>query len=128
MAFEDAAVLGSLLSRLSSLSHLKTLLLAYESIRRPRATKTQLSSRMNQYIFHLPDGEAQEERDSQMRQAMATELEHLHSEKGSRSIDGLNEGNANQWADTRRNIEQFSYDADTAAETWWNQEGKLLMG
>ena len=123
MAFEDAAVLGSLLSRLSSRGQLKGLLLAYDCIRRPRATQTQLSSRMNQGVFHLPDSVEQEKRDAQMRQAMETELESLRSPVGGNCTDYINEGNANQWADKRKNIEQFSYDADSVAETWWRQHG-----
>ncbi|EJC99727.1 FAD/NAD-binding domain-containing protein [Fomitiporia mediterranea MF3/22] len=124
MAFEDAAVLGSLLSRLSSLAQLPRLLYAYESIRRPRATKTQLASRMNQYIFHLPDGPEQEQRDSQMRSAMKFELEQACLEK-SPGLDQLNEGNANQWADKQKNIEQFSYDADAAADFWLAENGEI---
>ncbi|KAF8122377.1 hypothetical protein EV363DRAFT_1436721 [Boletus edulis] len=56
MAVEDAAVLGNLFSRLSSPAQIAPLLCAYESIRYDRATATQASSRLNQHIFHLPDG------------------------------------------------------------------------
>ena len=38
-----------------------------------------------------------------------------------------NEGNANQWADRKKNVEQFSYDADAAAEQWWVNEGEALV-
>jgi hypothetical protein len=37
------------------------------------------------------------------------------------------EGNANQWADKRKNMEQFSYDADEIAERWWKEEGEAAM-
>ncbi|KAF8421749.1 hypothetical protein L210DRAFT_3672418 [Boletus edulis BED1] len=56
MAVEDAAVLGNLFSRLSSPAQIAPLLRAYESIRYDCATATQASSRLNQHIFHLPDG------------------------------------------------------------------------
>ena len=36
-------------------------------------------------------------------------------------------GNANQWADKRKNVEQFSYDADEAAEKWLREEGEALL-
>ena len=74
MAIEDAAVLGNLLSHISHRSQLKSLLYAYESLRLPRASATQASSRLNQTIFHLPDGPDQEARDFQMRKAMEAAL------------------------------------------------------
>ena len=51
----------------------------------------QLSSRLNQTIFHLPDCPEQRARDDAMREAMATELE------GTPIPDS--DGNPNQWAD-----------------------------
>ena len=73
MAIEDGAVLGNLLSRLTSPAQLPTLLQAYEDLRLPRTAETQNQSRLNQKIFHLPDGEAQQKRDASMREAMGRE-------------------------------------------------------
>ena len=35
-----------------------------------------------------------------------------------------NAENANQWADRKKNRDQFGYDADVAAEGWWISEGQ----
>src|ERR1700733_7651482 len=95
MAIEDAAVLGDLFSRVSSLKQVPALLQAYQDLRYappprpivlflipgtfvtrlPRATVSQEASRLNQKIFHLPDGPEQRARDKAMRAAMAAELE-----------------------------------------------------
>ena len=121
MAIEDAAVLGNLLSRLTHISQLKPLLYAYEALRLPRATETQESSRLNQTIFHLEDGEAQRARDESMREAARRDRERETSED-----EG--EGSANQWADERKNEAQFGYDADEAADRWWAEIGEREIG
>ena len=118
MAIEDAAVLGRLFVRLSHPSQITPLLHAYTSLRLPRTSTTQASSRANQHIFHLPDGEEQRERDASMRSAM---LGLLSGDSGEYA------GNANQWADKKKNAEQFSYDADEAAEKWWREGGDALL-
>jgi hypothetical protein len=74
--------------------------------RLPRATATQASSRLNQKIFHLPDGPAQCARDDAMRAAMACELEGKP----------IPDGNPNQWADKTKNGVQFDYDAYAEVE------------
>ncbi|KAH9172546.1 FAD/NAD-P-binding domain-containing protein [Lactarius sanguifluus] len=105
MAIEDAAVLGDLFSRVSSLKQVPALLQAYQDLRHslPRATATQQSSRLNQKIFHLDDGPEQRARDAAMRAAMAAELE-------GKPISA--HGNPNQWADRAKNRTQFSYDCE----------------
>ena len=148
MALEDAAVIGSLFSHLSHPAQIPTLLKAYECLRHTRTAKTQASSRMNQHIFHLPDGDQQTERDSLMREAMEEEMrarhavavpsmspfnEHGRYPWGANGVNGYkkgktdNEGNPNQWADRSKNFEQFSYDADEAATQWWREEGQALL-
>ena len=140
MALEDAAVLGSLLSHLSSSAHVPHFLRAYEKLRHTRTSKTQASSRLNQHVFHLPNGVEQEQRDADMRAAMAVELARIRREEedaggeqgagvgvGAGVEEAENEGNANQWADRKKNVEQFSYDADAAAEQWWVNEGEALV-
>lgn len=98
MALEDAAVLGSLFSHLSHHAEIPILLKAYERLRHTRTAKTQASSRLNQRVFHLPDGPEQRERDALMREAM--EMERLRLQSGS-LVDSEEEtkGNPNQWAD-----------------------------
>jgi len=147
MAVEDAAVLGNLLSRLSHPAELSPLLRGYEVLRYSRTAETQKSSRLNQHIFHLPDGQAQQERDDSMRRAMETELarvsDQLHyrpwttegmttalwdsiAEKQHATPDFSGEGNSNQWADPRKNREQFCYDTDVESEKWWAETGERV--
>jgi salicylate hydroxylase len=124
MAIEDAAVLGNLFSRVSHPSQIKPLLHAYEKLRHARTAETQKSSRLNQHIFHLPDGPEQERRDQSMREAMELELRMLRGE----NVDVRSEGNSNQWADRRKNEIQFGYDADAEADKFWAQEGDRTIG
>ncbi|KAI5117861.1 hypothetical protein M0805_007704 [Coniferiporia weirii] len=137
MAIEDAAVLGNLLSRISHPAQLTPLLRGYETLRHSRTAETQASSRLNQHIFHLPDGPAQEERDASMRAAMAAERAKWAThgtdvdagkDKGKVADDAQfsGAGNSNQWADQRKNREQFGYDADAEAERWWLETGERV--
>ncbi|KAI9463897.1 FAD/NAD(P)-binding domain-containing protein [Boletus coccyginus] len=134
VAVEDAAVLGNLFSHLSSRAQIAPLLRAYESIRFARATATQASSRLNQYIFHLPDGPEQEDRDRQMRAAMEVALSEVGDDVRRRvestAIDGdpLNHDNANQWADKAKSWVQFGYNADVESEKWWAEHGQRAIG
>ncbi|KAI0702382.1 FAD/NAD-P-binding domain-containing protein [Cerioporus squamosus] len=123
MAIEDAAVLGNLLSRLTSPAQLKPLLQAYEDLRLPRTAETQRQSRLNQKIFHLPDGPEQEQRDADMRRAAEAELQRAAHENN----EHWEAGNANQWADEDKNVAQFGYDADEAVERWWEEGGEKLV-
>lgn len=152
MAFEDAAVLGSLFSHLTHPAQIHPLLKAYEKLRHTRTAKTQASSRMNQRVFHLPDGPEQRARDALMREAMEldrrrylVDVEKVGSKGDSGSVLVEKEGNRsgqeevrsseaeegrsnpNQWADRQKNVEQFSYDADEAADRWWIEEGNELL-
>ena len=125
MAIEDGAVLGNLLSRLAHPSQLPVFLQAYEDLRLPRTAETQNQSRLNQTIFHLPDGPEQEQRDADMRRATELELRRMRGDVG--QGDAL-EGSANQWADERKSRVQFGYDADEAAEEWWREVGERKLG
>ena len=125
MAIEDAAVLGNLLSRLERPSQLNVLLQAYEDLRLPRTAETQNQSRLNQKIFHLPDGPEQEQRDADMRRAAELELAHTHN--GKLGGDAA-EGSSNQWADERKSKIQFGYDADVVADRFWAEVGEKEIG
>ena len=124
MAIEDAAVLGNLFSRLSHPSQIAPLLHAYQSLRLKRTADTQASSRLNQHIFHLPDGPEQEARDADMRAAMEAEFRMLRGEP----VDVTLEGSKNQWADRKKNMMQFGYDADAVADRWWAEVGEKEIG
>ena len=124
MAIEDAAVLGNLLSRLAHPDQLPILLQAYQDLRLPRTAETQNQSRLNQKIFHLPDGPEQEQRDADMRRAAELELARTHN--GKLGGDAA-EGSSNQWADERKSKIQFGYDADEAADQWWRDGGERAL-
>jgi len=121
MAIEDGAVLGNLLSRISHVSQLGPLLKAYQDLRLPRTAMMQESSRLNQHIFHLPDGPEQKERDENMRKAMALELAG-----NSAVLRRESDGNQNQWADKKKSDELFGYDADAEVDKWWAAHGREL--
>jgi len=121
MAIEDGAVLGNLLSRISHISQLGPLLKAYQDLRLPRTAELQGSSRLNQHIFHLPDGPEQRERDANMRKAMALELSG-----DTEALRRESTGNQNQWADKAKSIILFGYDADAEADKWWTAHRKEL--
>ena len=104
MAIEDAAVLGNLLSRLAHPAQLPVLLQAYEDLPLPRTAETQNQSRLNQKIFHLPDGPEHQQR---MRRAAELELARTHN--GS-LVGDTAEGSSNQWADEWKSRVQFGYD------------------
>ena len=126
MAIEDGAVLGNLLSRLTHPSQLPALLQAYEDLRLPRTAETQNQSRLNQKIFHLPDGPEQEARDADMRRAAEVELRQVR--EGGAAAEAF-QGSANQWADAKKSEVQFMYDADEAADRWWRDGGgAVVMG
>ncbi|TJZ57113.1 FAD-binding protein [Streptomyces piniterrae] len=64
-AVEDAVALAGCLRDATS-GTLPAALERYESMRRPRTTQVQERSRGNSTAFHLPDGDAQRERDARM--------------------------------------------------------------
>ncbi|KAI1787246.1 FAD/NAD(P)-binding domain-containing protein [Ganoderma leucocontextum] len=130
MAIEDAAVLGNLLSRLAHPEQLPAFLQAYEDLRLPRTAETQDQSRLNQTIFHLPDGPEQERRDADMRKATEVELRRIREgkSKSNPAGDDALDGSSNQWADEKKSRIQFGYDADEAAEEWWRGGGERKLG
>jgi salicylate hydroxylase len=70
MSLEDGAVLGELFSRVQgrlSLSKKSKLLDIYQKIRAPRTEMVVERGNLQQYLYHLHDGEEQQERDRVMR-------------------------------------------------------------
>jgi salicylate hydroxylase len=69
MALEDGGVLGLCLSRLTdkSASSKKRALQVYEACRRERTERVVVRGTYNQWIYHLPDGPEQEERDRKFK-------------------------------------------------------------
>ena len=64
-AIEDGATLAACLAGVEE-AGIAEAIQAYETIRRPRASRIQAMSKENKGRFHLPDGPDQEERDAQM--------------------------------------------------------------
>ena len=67
MAFEDAAVLGTLLSKIRHKVQLPDILSIYESIRKPRTTALRVRSQAQRAVNAFQDGPLQQERDRQLR-------------------------------------------------------------
>lgn len=64
-AIEDGAVLAGLLADVDA-DAIQDALIAYEAARKPRATLVQAAAAANGIAYHLPDGAAQQERDSRI--------------------------------------------------------------
>jgi len=58
-----------------------------------------------------------------MREAMEDSFRVARGEKSTLALSG----NANQWADKKKSVIQFGYDADAEAEKWWLENGESLM-
>ncbi len=67
MAFEDAAVLGTLLHKIRHKIQLPDILSMYESMRKPRTTALRARSQAQQALNAFHDGPLQQERDCQLR-------------------------------------------------------------
>ena len=116
-------MLGVLFSHITQRSQIGPLLRAYEEIRYPRTTYTQLSSQLNQRIFHYEDGPEQEARDKSMRESM----QYFLGEQDREKMLYDSSGNANQWADQQKNKRQFNYDSELDAENWWEENKHIVL-
>ncbi|MSR13677.1 MAG: FAD-binding protein [Gammaproteobacteria bacterium] len=68
---EDAFVLAKCLEHAHH-SSIPEALVRYETIRRPRVSQVQARARENAHTFHLPDGEAQRQRDAELAAVAGT--------------------------------------------------------
>jgi salicylate hydroxylase len=100
MAIEDGAALGECLDRARSARDLRRVMHAFEAIRKPRCERIQASARGLGYLWHLPDGAQQEERDKAMK-AVAVEGDS-------------HDLNPNKFADEEFQAWMFGYDVFTA--------------
>ncbi|TRM64793.1 hypothetical protein BD626DRAFT_454816 [Schizophyllum amplum] len=115
MAIEDAAVLGRLLSRIETRKDIPRLLRAYQDIRQARVTQAQLASGANRTLFHVPDGPAQEARDSKMRAAWRDSQSVVTDRQPTENVDHRH---MEQEAEKGRIHEILAYDADAEADRW----------
>lgn len=75
MAVEDGSMLGFLLGTLvqdsphsnAAKTSVGSLLKLYESLRKRRTTTNVKGAKANRYMYHLPDGEEQQNRDAELR-------------------------------------------------------------
>lgn len=113
MAVEDGAVLGGLLGKLEDKSQLGAVLAIYESLRKKRTTRIVLESTNQRDVFHLPNGEKQEDRDAIM------------------VADEQKPGFPNKWRDPELQKFMFGYNAFEEVETAWEKfknEGEVVGG
>ncbi|KAJ3564100.1 hypothetical protein NP233_g8513 [Leucocoprinus birnbaumii] len=110
LATEDAAVLGSLMSHLSSRDQIPQLLEAFQEIRQARCLQVQESESRNAMLVTLPPGEDREMRDAGMARSLQVDTTWDDSM--------LRE----QWEEIG---EVFGYNATEAAEDWWIKWGVL---
>ena len=68
MAFEDAAVFGTLFGKIRHKSQIPDILSIYERLRKPRTMALRARSQAQRAVNGFKDGELQEERDRQLRQ------------------------------------------------------------
>jgi salicylate hydroxylase len=73
-SIEDAAVLAKCLKRIGADNDMSAALRRYEELRRPRASRCQVGSRANGVNYHLPDGEEQRRRDSNLSSSSTAPL------------------------------------------------------
>jgi salicylate hydroxylase len=110
MSLEDAAVLGTCLSRISSKSDIHTALSVYEACRRPRTSRVVERGNVQQYLYHLHDGPEQEERDRILR------------------MNGTVEGECLAWRDPEFGLWLLGYDVEKDIEMRWPKEEETQNG
>jgi len=102
-AVEDGAVLGALFERIEHRSQIPDLLTIYERLRKERTTRVVKGSTALRDIFHMVDGDRQQERNRQL-------LEHAPFE-----------GYPNRWADPVFQPWLFGYDAFAEVDAAWKR-------
>ncbi|CDK26261.1 unnamed protein product [Kuraishia capsulata CBS 1993] len=89
-AVEDGCTLAEELDSVNSLDDLPEALRKFERKRKRRAEIVQLGGRKNQHIWHLPDGEEQEERDRLMKEKDSENPDQWSDVKFQRWLFGWN--------------------------------------
>ncbi|KAJ8521570.1 hypothetical protein ONZ45_g1727 [Pleurotus djamor] len=120
MAVEDAACLGSLMSRLYSWDQIPMLLEAFQDLRKDRCMDVGLTELNNATLVTLPPGPTRDGRDAAFRQAYAA-LQKAQ-QCGERWSD---EELKQQWDEIGF---VFAHHARESAEDWWVNWGALGEG
>ena len=112
---EDAVVLGTIFSRLSSRDHIIPFLGAYQELRQHRCQAVRISEVEKMAFLMLPAGPERDARDASMRAELDRgELDWTEADEGALR---------QQWEEFR---DDFGYNAYEAADTWWVEWGVLL--
>ncbi|KAF5381767.1 hypothetical protein D9615_005435 [Tricholomella constricta] len=114
LGIEDAETLGCLFSGIQDIEQLSRLLSAYEELRQSRCITTQDWEKRKRIMLTLPQGQEQEQRDIELRNAMAYEEWDHMDEETFREI----------WGDE---MDLFMYDASEKVDDWWTKWGPLLI-
>ncbi|OAG43882.1 hypothetical protein AYO21_01734 [Fonsecaea monophora] len=119
MAIEDAAVLGLCLSRITSAATPQEKLHAlrvYEMCRKPRTQRVVEKAYESQYLYHLPDGPEQRERDQKMKA-----FEDAYHTQGHGAVPhGLRQGDDPfAWRSGGVGKWLFEYDCELDVERCW---------
>lgn len=112
MAFEDAAALSVVLSRISSPKELRFALKVFEKERVRRTSMMQEASMVNSMIWHFRDGPFQEARDAAMRPEV----------EGRPFLSS-----PNQWSDPVTQNWAYGYDAEKVVEEAWEEAVRDLI-
>lgn len=112
LAVEDAAVLGTLMSRLQSVEQIPQLLDAFQDLRQNRCDRVHTSEVNNVVLVGLPPGETREMRDAGLRVSLEEREGYWDDEGHMRE----------QWDEVG---DVFGYNAREAAEDWWVKWGAL---
>lgn len=102
MALEDGAVLGALFSRSTNPRdpvERRRLLAIYEQCRRSRTDMVVSRGNLQQYLYHLHDGEEQRERD--------------------RKMQAMEAGEALAWRDSGLSPQLLGYEVDRDIDRFW---------
>ncbi|KAI0021829.1 FAD/NAD(P)-binding domain-containing protein [Xylariomycetidae sp. FL0641] len=68
-AFEDAAMLGTILGNITKKEQIPAAISVCEELRKPRATRIKQAAKAQKAVYALPDGPVQEERDANLGKA-----------------------------------------------------------
>jgi salicylate hydroxylase len=110
MALEDGAVLGELFARSKNPrdpAERRRLLEIYEKCRKPRTEMVVRRGNLQQYLYHLRDGEEQKERD--------------------RKMSLMEAGEALAWRDSGLSPQLLGYEVDRDIDRYWYTQSEQLM-
>lgn len=119
IAFEDGVALGRIFSHLKRSEQIPSFLEAYEDVRRERDIRAYEKEIGDVEFMTLPR-EYAEPRNALMRE----------KGQGGRNLFEVNiptdDGTSDGWEEWQRIVDQFAYNAEEAADDWWQSEGKVI--